>query len=446
MKKITLFIGMFAFAVSWIANVQAQTVEISGQFKPRLEFRNGYGTLIPEGVQPANFISQRTRLNFNFTYEKFSVGLKVQNVGVWGETSTLSRTSTNGTMIHEAWGQVNFSDKVALKVGRQELSYDDQRILGAVDWAQQARRHDAALVKLKFQDECNLHIGLAYNAMMESNFKFPYSINNYKALQFVHWNRRFNDLTASALLINNGLPYTKFDDTTSIGTPKEKIAYSQTIGGRTVYIQDKWDLTGSLYIQTGKVTADTSGDGVQESKKKLFAFYFSTIASYELTDVFNLGAGFEYLSGNSMKDPGDKDKAFKPLYGTNHKFNGYMDYFYVGNHFNSVGLFDFFIPMKFAKDKFSGAIVPHIFTSTARVYGFDENGQGKDYSSYLGTEIDIVAKYAVADNVAISAGYSVMFAGESMKMIKNVANPKDIQNWAFVMVNITPTFFKSKSE
>ncbi len=32
--------------------------------------------------------------------------------------------------------------------------------------------------------------------------------------------------------------------------------------------------------------------------------------------------------------------AFTPLYGTNHKFNGWMDYFYVGNHGSSIGLQD----------------------------------------------------------------------------------------------------------
>ncbi|MDZ7608893.1 MAG: hypothetical protein U5K79_25710 [Cyclobacteriaceae bacterium] len=31
------------------------------------------------------------------------------------------------------------------------------------------------------------------------------------------------------------------------------------------------------------------------------------------------------------------DKSFNPLYGTNHKFYGYMDYFYVGNSHGQVG-------------------------------------------------------------------------------------------------------------
>jgi hypothetical protein len=52
-----------------------------------------------------------------------------------------------------------------------------------------------------------------------------------------------------------------------------------------------------------------------------------------------LAAGYEYLSGNSYNKT-DKVYAFEPFYGTNHKFNGFMDYFYVGNHINSVGLHD----------------------------------------------------------------------------------------------------------
>ena len=35
------------------------------------------------------------------------------------------------------------NEKFAFKVGRQEINYDDARIFGNVDWAMQARSHDA---------------------------------------------------------------------------------------------------------------------------------------------------------------------------------------------------------------------------------------------------------------------------------------------------------------
>ena len=40
-----------------------------------------------------------------------------------------------------------------------------------------------------------------------------------------------------------------------------------------------------------------------------------------------------------MEDKDYKENnSFTPFYGTNHKFNGHMDYFYVGNHIGNVGL------------------------------------------------------------------------------------------------------------
>lgn len=395
MKRITKFILMIAIMLSLSVITYAQTVEVSGQFRPRYEMRNGYSTLIPEGSQPANFISQRTRLNFNFSNDIFKVGFAVQNVGVWGETGTLSKSSVNGTMIHEAWGQVKLHEMVSLKVGRQQIVYDDHRIFGSVDWAQQARRHDAAILMIKPKDDCQVDIGIAYNALDESNTKQYYTINNYKAFQYAHWSKKFNAFTLGVLVLNNGLPYRNYSDTTSSGNVKEKIAYSQTIGARGSYGKEKIKANAAVYFQTGKITADTTADNIMESTKKLSGIYFAADVSFQLSDLFNLGLGFEYLSGNSMKESSDKDKAFKPLYGTNHKFNGFMDYFYVGNHMNSVGLIDIFIPIKYKKDKFSAALIPHLFMSGAEVYGFDSQGNEVN-SGYLGTEFDLVFGYAVA--------------------------------------------------
>ncbi len=447
MRKFTKFIFTATVIIFFTSVTYAQNnVEVSGQFRPRYEMRNGYSTLMPEGEQPANFISQRTRLNFNFSNDIFKVGFSVQNVGVWGETGTLSSSSVNGTMLHEAWGQVYFGKKVSLKAGRQQIVYDDHRIFGSVDWAQQARRHDAAIIMIKPKEECQIDLGVAYNTQKESNYKEYYTINNYKALQFAHWNRKFNDFALSLLVLNNGVSYRSFSDTTSSGKVKEKIAYGQTLGTRLSYANEKVKANAAFYYQMGNLAVDTTNDGVMESTKKASALYYAADVNFALGNLFTLGGGFEFLSGNSMKDPSDKDKAFKPLYGTNHKFNGFMDYFYVGNHMNSVGLIDIFIPFKFKKDKFSAELIPHVFSSAAKVYGMDENGVMKDFTNLLGTEIDMVFAYEIAKSVTLSAGYSQMMATESMEVIKSQPNPKALNNWAWVMIDIKPTFFKSKND
>src|SRR6185369_17459681 len=82
----------------------------------------------------------------------------IQDVRVWGQdASTINRTTSDpydGLMIHEAWAEISLVDtgkvvkNFTLKIGRQELLYDDSRLLGNLDWLQQARRHDAIVFKL----------------------------------------------------------------------------------------------------------------------------------------------------------------------------------------------------------------------------------------------------------------------------------------------------------
>lgn len=442
MKKVAYVIPILVVFMMITTISFAQVTELSGQFRPRYEMRHGFGKLIPDGFQAANFISQRSRLNLKFSNETFKVGFSIQNVGVWGETSTLRLSDVNGTSVYEAWGQLLINEYLALKVGRQEIIYDDQRIFGSVDWAQQGRSFDAAVLSITPQENSKFDVGFAYNARKQTLYKENYYQNNYKALQYIHWHGNFDAIGVSFLALNNGLTWIDGTDTTDNGTSKEKIAYSQTIGARVTYKGNAFKANAAFYYQTGKVTVDTSNDGTNESTGKLDAMYFAIDASYAVCDQFSVGVGVEYLSGNSMKDPADKDQAFKPLYGTNHKFNGWMDYFYVGSHMKSVGLLDIYVPLKFKKDKFSAALIPHFFQSAGDIYSTDSDGNMKDFSKSLGTEVDLVVGYAVAKNAVVKLGYSQMFATESMQVLKG-GNYENTNNWAWVMIDFKPTFFKS---
>ena len=147
MKKIIaiLFLSITCF-------VSAQELDIIAEFRPRFEYRHGFKTLAPDNVDAATFISQRSRVSFNYGGEKLNAFISFQNVRVWGDVGTLSTTDKNGIAIHEAWAQAILSPKFSLKFGRQEIVYDDQRIFGNVGWAQQARSHDALIATYKTGD------------------------------------------------------------------------------------------------------------------------------------------------------------------------------------------------------------------------------------------------------------------------------------------------------
>ena len=130
-------------------------LNMSAQIRPRAEYRNGVGTLTPKDftgngdTSSAGFISQRSRLSLNYKFEKLAFGMSIQDVRVWGQdASTISNADGSRLSLHEAWAEATLSDSMglSLKVGRQELLYDDSRLLGNLDWLQQGRRHDAALL------------------------------------------------------------------------------------------------------------------------------------------------------------------------------------------------------------------------------------------------------------------------------------------------------------
>ncbi|MCD4736608.1 MAG: hypothetical protein K8R53_11235, partial [Bacteroidales bacterium] len=60
----------------------------------------------------------------------------------------------------------------------------------------------------------------------------------------------------------------------------------------------------------------------------------------------------------------------------------------------------------------------------------------------LGTEIDVACGYAVSKSAVIKAGYSMMFASESMEYLKG-AQAKTGNTWGWVMLIFKPTFYKS---
>lgn len=414
MKKFILLVFIL-----FAGSLAAQEFDIAAEIRPRFELRNGYGSLMPDNTNPASFISQRTRLNLGFQNDKLKLFTSLQNVNVWGDVGTTSPTSKNSLAFHQAWAELFMTNKLSFKLGRQELSYDDERIFGAVGWVQQARSHDALVAKYKASENHQVHIGLALNALNETNIDEDYTINQYHNMQYAWYQGKFNNLQLSLLAMNLGMPYQK--------DSLQDFAYNHTFGGRLVYNKNKFSVDGSGYIQTGDI-----------ANVSLMAWYASANVKYGVSDKFTAGVGFEYLSGTDQNTSKSEINSFNPWFGTNHKFNGHMDYFYVGNHINSVGLTDVYAFGEYKHKAFSAALRPHIYMAPGVII----SEEGKTMDPYLGTEIDFSMGYKLNEYIGFNVGYSQMFATESMETLKS-GNADNLNNWAWVMVTINPTLFSS---
>ncbi|MEM8901855.1 MAG: alginate export family protein, partial [Bacteroidota bacterium] len=143
--------------------VHAQ-LTISAQVRPRAEYRDGFKTPANTLDEAAYFVEQRSRLTFDWVDSTYEVRLSFQDIRFWGESSQIVKQEDGNTFLNEAWILYKVNPGLKLKVGRQAISYDNQRILGALEWAQQARRHDAVLAMFTNKKKSvDLHLGAAFN-------------------------------------------------------------------------------------------------------------------------------------------------------------------------------------------------------------------------------------------------------------------------------------------
>lgn len=406
MKTLKYILGAIIFiAISDSAFAQ---FSLTGEFRPRTEISHGYKSLAAEYQDASTVTSQRSRLNAMFNTDLVKTKLVLQDVRNWGSQPQLVTNENYATSVHEAWAEVFFAPEFSLQAGRQELSYDDQRIFGNVAWTQQARSHDVAL--LKYKKDFTLHFGIAHHENSDITNNLYDGPDAYKDMQFLWFNKTWKVNSVSLLALNNGVPV--MENTVQL------TKYSHTLGGRYSRKAEKWTLATNFYYQTGK----------HINGKNISALNFLAEATLKM----GITAGYEYLSGNSY-DKKDKVYAFTPLYGTNHKFNGFMDYFYVGNHINSFGLNDAYLKYACSKKKFSFNADLHYFASAGKI--------SADAAKYLGTELDLTFGYKMNEFVALNAGMSSMFAGESMALLKG-GDTSASNYWGYLMLTVTPAFIK----
>ena len=144
MRKQYLLLSAFVLLVQY---AQAQFT-LSGEFRPRTELKgNGVSSSAAEGSDPWVQTTVRAALNAKYKAETYTFYMGFQEVFEAGDRQQISPLSNGKFRVQEAWVDLKLADAWSFKLGRQPLSYDDQRILGGLGWAQQARTHDVGIIK-----------------------------------------------------------------------------------------------------------------------------------------------------------------------------------------------------------------------------------------------------------------------------------------------------------
>lgn len=451
MKKSKLLIG--ALSGLGFFSATAQELSIDAMIRPRFEYRHGFQDPAAKDQEPAAFVSQRSSLITKYSDSKITALIDFQDVSVWGDRPQLAENddanNQTGFGLNRAWAQVELGNGWATKVGRQFISYDDQRIFGALGWQQQQRTHDAALLRYS-KEGYKVDVGFAFNQERDggnnsntlfSNRGAGAPIFQYKAMQYVHVNKKWDNFTGSFLFLNNAFQDAITTTPDADGNPviddvTPGTTQRQMTGVYGNYAKDKFGLTFSTYYQFGEFGAND----ISAYQANIFASYKPSASAFKL-----LGAGVEILSGNDERTIDDgTNNAFFPLFGTNHKFNGLQDFFYVGRFANNVGLIDInakAVLKTGATSKLVGML--HYFNAAADL---PNDGDG-----YLGTAIDLVFVKKINSYANLKIGYSQSFLSDDFLALPKggatFADPNDaadVQNWGWVMLTVNPNLFKWK--
>lgn len=115
-----------------------------GQYRLRYENQIDFDFDRNAGISE-DFFTQRFRFHVNIEFtDEWSAMLQLQDAREWGEEASTLDDSADGLDLHQGWLQLRGFPGLGgtAKIGRQELQYGEERLVGNLDWRTQARAFD----------------------------------------------------------------------------------------------------------------------------------------------------------------------------------------------------------------------------------------------------------------------------------------------------------------
>lgn len=399
----------------------AQTVLIDAEIRPRTEYRDGYKTVIPTSKDAGLFTSQRTRIGIGYTSGLLNTQITLQDSRIFGQNPSASSDATTG--LYEAWGELLVMPGGTLKVGRQTLKFDDNRLFSAPAWSNTGTAHDVALFNYQLND-WKFNLGYALNNNSEISTETLYSNTvKYRSMAVAWLSKEIaRGLQASFIFVDEGV-----QDTIGVGTSykKWKHNHAYTYGGNITYVSpgSSLNLRGTVYLQSGKNAKGKEMEGMMAAVK----------ANYTVNKTVSVNAGMDWFSGDN-KATDAKQSNFKKLYGSDHTFNGYMDYW---NTPLDQGLLDYYGGLTTViNSKLNSEAGYHVFACDKPL-----SSGNKD----LGSELDVLLNYKINAQTSIQAGWCCYFKTDNTLFAKQITagTSTSFPQWAYVMLTIKPTFYKN---
>lgn len=326
MKKAVLFIFVYYLQfASWGEETYKSIFSFSAELRLRYEY---YQNFTLKGYSPEEIdklLLERVRLNFSFDFkEKGKLFIQLQDAHPFltkfeekdFKTSNPIKDTLDIRQFYYEDDKIGGSD-IGLKIGRQQISYGDQRVFGPGNWGNTGRyAWDAFMIsadKEKIKSDFWAGKYLIYKDDVFPN----HPINNFWT--FVNYNHL------------KELPFT-FDffyvlKHNTSGEIKGESGKKGNLTAHSIGFQTEKDFSNNLQIgatyvyQFGKKSSDT-----------IKSYGYSAKIGYQFDSLSKLKLGIKYTYGSGDSNPKDgKYQTFDGVFGGADLYYGFMNLFFWAN-------------------------------------------------------------------------------------------------------------------
>jgi hypothetical protein len=400
-------------------------------------------------VSDNDFVLFRTRFHAGYSpTDWLTIFGEGQNSASTGDERSPNPQADGPVDLHQGYVLVGGTESLpaSIKVGRQELSYGDERLIGAFDWDNMGRVFDAA--KVRFEQDAFWVDAFTGRVVMPNDNQFDQP----------NWDDWFSGVYGStrAVVPKTELQLYFLADNAGANSPKDVTTAAKGNSPRDIYTVgmrfqtlpgqlNGWDFNGEFAGQFGDFEYAPGTPGVVNGRRLTQLAYAGHIeGGYTFTKTDwkpCLALGFDYASGDGNPSD-DEHNTFVNLYPTNHKFYGAMDFLSWQN------LIDPYFKASIAPvNGLSVSLTYNVFwlaTSSDFFYQVNQaprttSGYGihPQNGSFAGQEIDLVAIYTPARFLQFQAGFGHYFTGDYVNQtFQNLGGSHDA-NWVYAQAQLT---------
>jgi hypothetical protein len=361
-------------------------------------------------------IEHRARVSMRGSvFGRVGVVLEFQDVRWWGSEPNAVTTTPN-TGLHQGYVDVKVAEWLDVRVGRQELSYGEERLIGNLDWAQSARAFDGVFLRVTASPTTTVD---AFGMMLRPPAWLSSGASGFhNSGQFFYG--LYSRFRLSKALGVDGYALGLHNDAGSAATGPGPDTNLATLGARVSVSLGALGLLGEGAFQTG-----------QQGAALILAGAFAGRGTYTFAAPGKWYVGAEVLGASGDGDAADTThRTFNQLFPSGHIHLGFMDYVGWQNVLGfkgSVGFrpFDAHLWLDVHHFRFWDARGASYSASGAQFIAADSGRTDAN----LGTELDVNATVPLTKYVAVSGAFAVFLPGGG-----SASRGTSPSTWGFVSV------------